>query len=73
MEPTPTIARHEAINCDEPLVHDWRVMQLTRLGIPGLLAQDAPATSTGTKLSGWFSAAARRCSPSASCAEVAPP
>ena len=41
MEPTPTIARHEAINCDEPLVHDWRVMQLTRLGIPGLLAEDA--------------------------------
>jgi hypothetical protein len=41
MEPTPTIARHEAINPDEPLVHDWRVMQLTRLGIPGLLAEGA--------------------------------
>ena len=41
MEPTPTIARHEAIDRDEDLVHDWRVTQLTRLGIPGLLAEDA--------------------------------
>ena len=73
MEPTPTIARHEAINRDEPLVHDWRVMQLTRLGIPGLLAEGAAGLSTGTTSPGWFSAAARRCSPSASCAEVAPP
>jgi hypothetical protein len=41
MEPIPTITRHEAINRDELLVHEWRVRQLTRLGIPGLLAEGA--------------------------------
>ena len=41
MEPIPAIVRHEAINRDEPLVHDWRVTQLTRLVISGLLAEDA--------------------------------
>jgi hypothetical protein len=41
MEPIPTIARHEAIDRDELLVHEWRVRQLTRLGIPGLLAESA--------------------------------
>jgi hypothetical protein len=39
MKPTPTIARHEAIDRDELVVHEWRVTQLTRLGIPGLLAE----------------------------------
>ncbi len=32
-------ACHEAINDGEGLVHQWRVTQLTRLGIPGPLAQ----------------------------------
>jgi hypothetical protein len=41
MEPIPTIARHEVIDRDELLVHEWRVRQLTRLGIPGLLAEGA--------------------------------
>jgi hypothetical protein len=41
MEPIPTIARHETIGRDERLVHEWRVRQLTRLGIPGLLAEGA--------------------------------
>ena len=41
MEPIPTIARHEAIDRDELLVHEWRVRQLMRLGIPGLLAEGA--------------------------------
>jgi hypothetical protein len=41
MKPIPTIARHEAIGRDELLVHEWRVSQLTRLGIPGLLAEGA--------------------------------
>jgi hypothetical protein len=41
MEPIPTITRHEAIERDELLVHEWRVRQLTRLGIPGLLAEGA--------------------------------
>jgi hypothetical protein len=32
-------ACHEAINDGEGLVQQWRVTQLTRLGIPGPLAQ----------------------------------
>jgi hypothetical protein len=35
----PTIAGHEAIDHDDLLVHNWRVAQLKRLGIPGLLAE----------------------------------
>ena len=41
MKSIPAITRHEAIDRDELLVHDWRVTQLTRLGIPGLLAEGA--------------------------------
>ena len=37
MEPTRTA--HEGIGHDDVLVHDWRVSQLTRLGIPGPLAE----------------------------------
>ncbi len=29
----------EAIDRDEMLVHDWRVSQLTRLGVPWVLAE----------------------------------
>jgi hypothetical protein len=35
----PTSTGHEAVNHDEPLVHNWRVSQLTRLGIPRPLAE----------------------------------
>jgi hypothetical protein len=38
MEPAQTRPRHEAID-DDLLVHEWRVTQLTRLGIPWSLAQ----------------------------------
>jgi len=41
MEPTPAVLGHEAIENDELLVHEWRVTQLTRLGIPGPLADAA--------------------------------
>jgi len=41
MEPAPTTPRHEAIDDDDLLVHEWRVRQLTRLGIPGSPAQAA--------------------------------
>jgi hypothetical protein len=41
MEPAPTTPRHEAIDDDDVLVHEWRVGQLTRLGIPWSLAQAA--------------------------------
>ena len=41
MEPTLAIIRHEAIDDDELLVHEWRVTQLKRLGIPGALADAA--------------------------------
>ena len=37
MEPTST--RHEGIGHHDPLVHNWRVAQLTRLGVPGPLAE----------------------------------
>ena len=37
MEPTRTA--HETIRHDDRLVHDWRAAQLTRLGLPELLAE----------------------------------
>jgi hypothetical protein len=37
MEPTRT--GHEGIGHEDPLVHQWRVAQLRRLGVPGLLAE----------------------------------
>ena len=33
------VADHEVVDLDARLVHEWRVTQLTRLGIPWLLAQ----------------------------------
>ncbi len=39
MEPAVARPRHEAIDHDDLLVHEWRVTQLTRLGIPRSLAQ----------------------------------
>jgi hypothetical protein len=42
MEPATTGPRHEAIDHDDDLlVHEWRVTQLARLGIPWSLAQAA--------------------------------
>ena len=41
MEPAPARPRHEAIDHDDRLVHEWRVARLTELGIPGPLAQAA--------------------------------
>ncbi|HEY1319275.1 MAG TPA: hypothetical protein VGF32_03475 [Streptosporangiaceae bacterium] len=38
MEPAVARPRHEAIDHDDLLVHEWRVTQLTRLGIPWSLA-----------------------------------
>jgi hypothetical protein len=37
MEPPNTC--HDAISLDDMLVHNWSVSQLTRLGIPGPLAE----------------------------------
>ena len=34
-----TPAQHETIHHRELTVHNWRVSQLTRLGIPGALAE----------------------------------
>jgi hypothetical protein len=34
-----TLARHEAIDHGDALVHDWRAAQLKRLGIPAPLAE----------------------------------
>jgi len=47
MEPTLATIRHEAIDDDELVVHEWRVTQLKRLGIPGPLA-DAAAEFRGS-------------------------
>ena len=33
------IAGYEVISDDDTLVHDWRAAQLTRLGLPGPLAE----------------------------------
>lgn len=41
MGTTRAILRHEAIDDDERLVHEWRVTQLTRLGLPGPVADAA--------------------------------
>ena len=38
-EPAPARPGHEAIDHGDLLVHEWRVTQLTRLGIPWSLAQ----------------------------------
>jgi hypothetical protein len=35
----PTRTGHEGIDHDDLLVHDWRVSQLARLGIPRPLAE----------------------------------
>ena len=35
----PAMTGHEAVDHSELPVHTWRVAQLTRLGIPGLLAE----------------------------------
>ena len=35
----PPITGHDAISRDNRLVHNWRVSQLRRLGLPGLLAE----------------------------------
>jgi hypothetical protein len=35
----PPIPGHEDIGREDLLVHDWRVARLTRLGIPGPLAE----------------------------------
>jgi hypothetical protein len=34
-----TTAGHEAVRHEDQLVHAWRVLQLTHLGIPGSLAE----------------------------------
>jgi len=36
-----TLIRHEAIDPDGLLVHNWRALQLTRLGVPAPLAEAA--------------------------------
>jgi hypothetical protein len=41
METTASIAGNETIDQDDLVVHDWRVAQLVRLGIPVLLAETA--------------------------------
>jgi hypothetical protein len=35
----PIVIGHEGISTGDLLVHDWRVSRLTRLGVPGPLAE----------------------------------
>jgi hypothetical protein len=35
----PAVTGHERISHDDLLVHNWRVSRLTRLGIPGPIAE----------------------------------
>ena len=35
----PLITGYDAMSRDDMLVHNWRVSQLTRLGLPGPLAE----------------------------------
>ena len=35
----PAITGHEAVDYEDLTVHNWRVARLTRLGIPGPLAE----------------------------------
>ena len=53
-------ACHDAISVGEGLVQQWRVTQLTRLGIPGPLAQ-AEADRAGWHQIAWL--ARRGCAP----------
>jgi predicted component of type VI protein secretion system len=41
MESTVSIAANETIDQNDLVVHNWRVAQLVRLGIPALLAETA--------------------------------
>jgi hypothetical protein len=72
----PPITGHDAISRDNRLMHNWRVSQLTRLGLPGPLAEIYAAASTGIMSPGWCSAAARRgslCASSADASRQGPP
>jgi hypothetical protein len=59
----------DVIDHDESPVHNWRVSQLKRLGIPGPLAETYADASTGIRSPGWCSAAAPRIWPSESSAD----
>ena len=39
MDNSATMTRHEAIDPDDLLVHNWRALQLKRLGVPAGLAE----------------------------------
>jgi hypothetical protein len=41
MDPAQPAVSHEAIDDEANVVHEWRAIQLIRLGIPWPLAEDA--------------------------------
>ena len=61
----PTIAGHEAIDHDRPLVHKWRVSQLTRLRIPGSLAEACADHLDWHQIARLVQRGCPRCSPCA--------
>ena len=68
MEPPAT--GYDAIDHIQSSVHDWRVSQLTRLGIPGPLAEVYADRIDWHRMPGWCAMAARRGLPSASSADA---
>jgi hypothetical protein len=68
----PPATGYDAIDHTQSSVHDWRVSQLTRLGIPGPLAESTPTASTGIRSPGWCATVAHRGLPSASSADAGP-
>src|SRR5262245_25091979 len=70
MKPALARQRHEAIDHDYLMVHEWRVAQLTRLGTHGRWPRPPPTTSTGTRSPSWFTAAVRHGSRCRSSAEA---
>jgi hypothetical protein len=62
----PPMTGHDAISRDESRVHNWRLSQLERLGLPGPLAEIYADRIDWHQIARLVHAAARRGSPCAS-------
>ena len=71
MKPAPA-APHEAVNHDEHSVHEWRVTQLKRLGVPAPMAEADADRVDWHKIAGLVRRAAHRSSPCASLPDPVP-
>ena len=48
----PAITGHEAVSTGDLLVHNWRVAQLTRLGVPRPMAEASVYSAAGASQRG---------------------